>query len=108
MIEADALLDERLAYVVPRMYPLSKFLAWPETDQDLALAWRRKENRKCPNCHTTPEQIEGNEPELVATYDVCRGCLDVEEKRKQIPERKRPGARVFFTPRRLYDPSKEG
>lgn len=96
MIEADALLQERLAYVVPHRYPLSQFLAWSEEDQDLALAYERLQRRKCSRCGIDPERVAGRDPELIPDYEVCPGCRDMEVREKQIPERDRHSARIFW------------
>jgi hypothetical protein len=108
MIEADALLQERLAYTVPSRIPLSQFLAWPEQDQDLALAYLRSQRRKCPSCGIEPSRVEGAEPELIATWAVRQCCSDMETKQKQIPEDKRSVAHLYWMPREQYNPESEG
>jgi hypothetical protein len=96
MIEADALLAERLAYTVKHSLPLSQFLAWPEHDQDLTLAYLRLQQRKCSRCGIDPQRVSGSNPELIPVFEVCQGCKDMESREKQIPERDRNAARIFW------------
>jgi hypothetical protein len=108
MIEADALLQERLAYTTGHAIPLSQFLSWPEQDQDLTLAYLRSQRRKCPSCGIEPSRVEGAEPELIATWAVRQCCSDMETKQKQIPEDKRSVAHLYWMPREQYNPESEG
>lgn len=105
MIETDALLAERLSYTVEKALPLSEFLAWPESDQDLTLAYLRLQKQKCPGCRTTEKDwADQANPALIADVEICPGCIEMAQVQEQIPDKQRAGARVFWVPAELYVP----
>jgi hypothetical protein len=105
MIETDALLAERLSYTVAKALPLSEFLAWPESDQDLTLAYLRLQKRKCPGCGLRDEDLaDPAHPRYIADVHTCLGCMEMAQVQEQIPEKQRPASRVFWIPAELYVP----
>ena len=71
-----------MAYCGPRGIPLSVFLAWPEDDQQAALAWQAREQARCPGCGTheedwDPEQ-DGSRNAYTAVAVVCQGCVELQ------------------------------
>lgn len=63
-----------MAYCGPRGIPLSRFLSWPVTDQDAALAWSSHEGRRC-RCGHHPDEPG----DVHAHMEQCPGCLRLEQ-----------------------------
>ena len=59
-----------MAYCGPRGIPLSRFLSWPQDDQDAALAWAGYESRRCRSCGHHPDEDLNH-----VHVDVCPGCV---------------------------------
>lgn len=78
-----------MAYCGPHGIPLSTFLAWPESDQQAALAWQAHESRRCHGCGTHPDDWDpdlGGDPRAYGTQArICQGCVEL-QRRHQDPE----------------------
>lgn len=81
----DGVFAARMAYCGPRGIPLSRFLDWPQADQDAALLWQAHEARRCSSCGTHPDVWDpdagGDRNALVAEPHFCRGCERLEQLR---------------------------
>lgn len=70
--------------------PHSKFLSWPEEDQDEALMFLLNRKTNCPRCGTNPDdwlddQGRHIEPQPYETVAIlCLGCEAISDKRKEV------------------------
>lgn len=85
-----------MAYCGPRGIPLSAFLAWPEADQEAALAWQAHADAACPGCGTRSDDWDeaagGHRQAWIAQAARCPGCAAVERMHEQVEDA--PGVRV--------------
>lgn len=78
--------------MVPLGIPYSKFRSWKEDDQDLALAWRRHQSLKCPNCGTIPDDWFDEDgtylepPPYEVVTERCLGCQAISEEHKNLED----------------------
>lgn len=94
---------------MPHGIPHSRFLAWPEDDQDKALAYRREHALACSGCGTRRdewehlERDEDGDPLLpyLSVRHTCPGCLALEEERAQVAQDAK-GVKVGLVPREVY------
>jgi len=91
-------------YCGPKGIPLSEFLSWSVDDQDAALSWQQRENRRCPGCGTHPG--DWNETEGGSRYAwhgeilSCPGCAE-QQRMQESPQMKDPllrGMHVHLRP----------
>jgi hypothetical protein len=83
----------------------SGFLAWPEHDQDHALAREIHERESCGGCGTHPavwDPARGGHPQaLIASTYTCPGCKALVRKRREVeswPDLARDGVSVVLIP----------
>ena len=78
MIVADARLRAELALCHDRGVPHSRFLSWPEHDQDKALAYAAYKASVCQGCGTRADEWEpargGDRHAYEAVAETCPGC----------------------------------
>lgn len=91
-----------MAYCGPRGIPLTTFLDWPEQDQDAALVWQAHEGRRCPSCHTHPDDWTpgkgGRRDAYRAEVIVCPGCRELDAAKDQAGNAHTPhGAHLMLT-----------
>lgn len=88
-----------MAYCGPKGIPLSRFLGWPQEDQDAALEWQAHEAARCTGCGTHTYEWNpsegGSRQAYAARLVICPGCL-AKERVSGGDEAKNagPGARV--------------
>ncbi len=77
-----------MAYCGPKGIPLSRFLGWPQGDQDAALAWQARESTRCSGCGTFEadwdEEHGGDRNAWVPQVHVCQGCVALERQRTVV------------------------
>ena len=82
---------------------LSEFEAWDPIDQAAALAWRRREQEKCPGCHIHPEITDpeqgGDEQAFVVAKTLCPVCELRERSAEMFAKDRQPGERQVLRPR---------
>ena len=90
-----------MAYCGPRGIPLSRFLAWPQSDQDAALAWQAREATRCPSCGTHEADWDagegGRRDAWVHAVRVCQGCVQLEQGRDRPDLQDMRGVHVVLT-----------
>lgn len=69
-----------MGYCGPRGIPLSTFLSWKQSDQDMALAWAAREGQRCPSCGVHPDDSLDRE----AVKSPCMSCQEVNEAREEL------------------------
>lgn len=78
MIVADVRLRAELALCHERGVPHSKFLSWPELDQDKAIAYAAYKASVCQGCGTREDEWDdtrgGDKHAYEATETTCPGC----------------------------------
>ncbi|WP_256789808.1 hypothetical protein [Frankia sp. AvcI1] len=78
MIVADGELREQLALCHAWGIPHSRFLAWPDVDQDKAVAYARFRAECCPQCGTRDAEWDpaegGDRHAYAAAVHICPGC----------------------------------
>lgn len=91
-----------MAYCGPRGIPLSVFLSWDQADQDAALTWAAHEARRCPACHTHPdewnEDTGGRRDAYHAELVICPGCRALDAIRDREADSKHQGAHLLLRP----------
>lgn len=109
MITADPRLREELRLCRDMGIPHSRFLSWPELDQDKAIALVRVEADTCPGCGTRPEEWEpaqgGDRNAYVATVHVCPGCQARGDAEREMQRRddQSSGRYVALLPRAMAE-----
>lgn len=86
-LSRDHLFAARMAYCAPKGIPLSTFLAWPQEDQDAALAWQWHESLRC-SCGAHEADPPGT---WQAVPVLCAGHAEI-EKAQGAPGAALPGA----------------
>lgn len=89
-----------MAYCAPKGIPLTVFLAWPQADQDAALAWQAHESARCAGCGTHPDDWDGDPRAWVAEPHRCQGCRAAEEAHANLEKIKDRGRGVRVRLRR--------
>lgn len=70
---------------------------WLDDDQDKALAWTRREARRCPKCRTLPEEWERDPDAYLADTHRCLGCERVEQAYASVGDDER-GVHAYLRP----------
>ena len=98
-----------MSYCGPQGIPRSRFLRWPQRDQDDAMAWALHERTRCPSCGTRPEDWDpeqgGRDDAYRAELHKCWGCDAKASAEKKIREDMGPG--VFVTLVRVEGPRED-
>lgn len=95
-----------MEYCGPLGIPHSKFLTWPEDDQDKAIAHLLHGRSQCGQCGTNPqdwvdeEGIPVEPVPYVAEAIRCYGCSAIAEVRQDIPSDMSNEYHVFLRPNR--------
>lgn len=86
-----------MAYCAPRGIALSAFLAWPQSDQDAALAWVAFESERCQQCGMHP--VDTAAARIEAHTHVCLSCAERERFTARMTDQQRavPGLQVRTT-----------
>jgi predicted Fe-S protein YdhL (DUF1289 family) len=74
-------------------------LRWTEHDRNLALSYEREMRTVCPGCHTRKEEWEQNPDAYIGDYEVCPGCVRMEDERSNAEGEK--GAHIRLLPQAL-------
>lgn len=105
MIVADVRLRDELALCHTWGIPHSRFLSWPELDQDKALAYAAYDRAVCKGCGTREEEWDENQGGHRDAYAprvyICPGCQvrgDLEHDLAE-QERERAGQYIVLIPR---------
>lgn len=89
-----------MAYCGPRGIPRSTFLAWPDEDQDAALAWAEMDRTVCSRCGTEPSDFDpahGGHPfAFVAERRIDPGCELLDQEQENLREEMREDPRAGF------------
>lgn len=101
-LSRDPLFRARMAYCGPKGIALSAFLAWPQADQDAALAWQSHEALRCPSCGTHPSDYDpdagGRRHAWHPDVEVCDGCATRDRGQEMLADRlEAHGARLVLT-----------
>lgn len=107
MIGTSDRLREQLACARQYQIPLSAFLNWKESDQDMALAYERYLAGICKECGTPREEWASDRQAYVADVLSCPGCETVGQAQRQIetnvPEGQRSGIFIQMIPRLVME-----
>lgn len=83
-----------MQYCGPRGIPLSRFLSWPVSDQEAALAWMAHESRRCGQCGTHlddwKEAEGGSRTAYHAEQFSCPGCARIGQAQTALRDQKAP------------------
>lgn len=112
MIKADPRLREELRLCQDMGIPHSRFLGWPELDQDKALAYAQVQAETCPQCNTRPEEwdpaVGGDRHAYAATVHICPGCQATGDMEHELRSRQdeSSGRYVVLLPRHAAEERK--
>lgn len=96
-LSRDGRLAAEVALATSMGIPHSAFLAWPDRDQDLALAQHAREGDHCPGCGVPEAAMQ----DPTAAEPVTRRCLHCQAKAsaiENIPAEMRGFVHVFVVP----------
>lgn len=95
---ADRRFREEMDYCAPKALRHSLFLAWPEDDQDKAMAWQRLQAAECSGCGTRADEWEADPLAYLGDIVSCPGCVALDQERDNVPEGTK-GVRLRLVPR---------
>lgn len=95
MIGTSDRLREQLACARQYQIPLSAFLNWKESDQDMAMAYERYLMAICSECGTPRPVWDEDRFAFVAELVRCQGCETIGQASRQVPEQEQ-GKGVFI------------
>jgi hypothetical protein len=107
LIWADQRLRDELAYCVPKALPHSRFLAWPDDDQDKALAYERAMRSVCARCGTRPAEWEADSFAYVGQSYACPGCEIRVQEQQNLPDGAAEYTAVYLAPKAVALPPEE-
>lgn len=109
MIAADVRLRDELALCHKHGIPHGDFLAWPELDQDKAIAYQAFERSICKGCGTRPDEWDpakgGDRHAYRADVIVCPGCQSTGDLGRELrgQDTEQAGQQVVLSPRAVYE-----
>ncbi len=109
MIVADGELREQLALCHQWGIPHSRFLSWPEDDQDKAVAYARYKAESCPQCGTRDSEWDpaegGDRFAYRAVEHICAGCQTRGDLERALQDRgdEQSGRYIVLIPRAVAE-----
>lgn len=92
-----------MAYCVPKGIPYSKFLAWSEDDQHVAIEYERLMRGVCGRCGTRAEDWQDDPFAYVGQHQLCPGCEVKGQEEENVAEPARPYTDVYLIPRHVAE-----
>lgn len=80
--------------------------AWEPRDREWALAWQQVEAARCKACGTFHDEWEADRFAYVADTWVCPGCENLENERKNDPNKDHGGTaglKTYLVPRAVAE-----